>query len=280
MRAIGKFVVLTFVTTWLLWGWVIRHSGMRANASPALALGGPIFLIGVFAPGLVAVVLTARDDGRIAVRDLLRRIGRWRVDLRFYGIALSLMPATKLAVAVVYRTARGTWPLFGETRPGLLVAATLLSTLGQAGEEVGWRGYLLPRLTDRMGLAPASLVVGVVWAAWHLPLFFAPGAETNHQSFPFFVLQVTAYSVALSWLYWRTGGSLLLTMFMHSAFNNMKDIVPSAGVPADSAFTLDATLVLHLTVLLLWVVSLVLLARMRSVTHVSSGPEQPLRATA
>ena len=280
MRAIGKFIVLTFVTTWVLWGWVIRQSGFQPNVSPALTLGGPIFLVGVFAPGLVAVALTARDDGGVAVRALLRRIGRWRVDLRFYGIALSLMPATKLAVAVLYRVVSGTWPLFGETRPVVLVAATVLSTLGQAGEEVGWRGYLLPRLTDRIGLAPASLMVGLIWAAWHLPLFFAPGSDTNHQSFPFYVLQIMAYSIALTWLYWRTGGSLLLTMFMHSAFNNMKDIVPSAGVPGDSAFTLDATLVLRLTVLFLWLAGVVLLARMRGVTHLRSGPDLPLRAAA
>lgn len=63
---------------------------------------------------------------------------------------------------------------------------------------------------------------------WHLPLWFASGAETNGQSFPLYALQVTAYSVVLAWLYRRSGGSLLLTMFTHAAFNNMKDIVPSA----------------------------------------------------
>jgi len=160
-------------------------------------------------------------------------------------------------------------------RPRLraILAATVLSTAGQAGEEVGWRGYLLPRLTERIRLAPASLAVGMVWAVWHLPLFFASRADPNHQLFAFYVLQVTAYSIALAWLYWRTEGSLLLTMLMHSAFNNMKDIVSSGGVPSANPFTLDATFVLRFTVLLLWLVRVALLVGMRGVMHVSAGPE-------
>ena len=278
MRAIGKFLVLTFVSTWVLWALVIRAGGPHAppGASPVLAIGGPVFLLGVFAPGLVAVALTAWADGRRAVGALLGRIVHWRVGLRYYAFALLLMPLTKLAVAVLYHLVTGTWPRFGETRPVLLVVATILSTIGQAGEEVGWRGYLLPRLTERTGLVAASLIVGVIWAAWHLPLFFASGADTYRQSFSLYALQVVAYSVALAWLYWRTGGSLLLTMFMHAAFNNTKDIVPSAGVQGGSVFSLHGTLVFRLTVLLLWVVSVVLLTRMRGVSALSGVPERRL----
>ena len=267
MRAIAKFIVLTFAITWALWAVVLRAGSAAAESSrvpPLLALGGPLFLLGVFAPGLVAVSLTALEDRR-AVGTLLRRIVRWRVGVRFYAFALSLMPATKLAVALLYRGLTGAWPQFGDVRPFLLVVATIFSTLGQAGEEVGWRGYLLPRLTQRAGLAGASLIVGAIWAAWHLPLFFARGADSYHQSFPLYALQVTAYSVALAWLYWRTGGSLLLTMFMHAALNNTKDIVPSGGVHGASPFTLYSTLVFRLTVLVLWVVAALLLVRMRGV---------------
>lgn len=269
-RAIVTYIVLTFAGTWALWALVIRVNGSQAqaNVSPVFALDGPVFLLGVFAPGLVAVALTAWREGREAVSTLLGRIVRWRVGVRFYAFALLLMPVTKLAVAILHRVLTGTWPAFGETRPAVLVIATILSTIGQVGEEVGWRGYLLPRLTERTGLIAASLVVGVVWAAWHLPLFFAPGADTNGQSFPLYTLQLVAYSVALAWLYWRTGGSLLLTMFMHAAFNNTKDIVPSGGVSGQSVFRPSGTLVFRLTVLLLWIVAVVLLVRIRGVSTI------------
>jgi membrane protease YdiL (CAAX protease family) len=267
MTAAGRFVAMTFALTWLLWAVVIRAShGATAPASSLLGLGGPVFLIGVFAPGIVAVILTAMEEGRAGVRVLLQRIAQWQVDARYYAFAILLMPVTKLVVAVLHRALTGTWPQFGETRPLVLLGATALSTIFQAGEEVGWRGYLLPRLWARAGLGPASLIVGVIWAAWHLPLFSAPGADTYHQSFPLFALQVTAYSIALAWLYWRTGGSLLLPMLMHSAFNNMKDIVPSGGVTGGGTFTFESTLVLRLTVLLLWGMGFVLLVRMRGMS--------------
>ena len=272
-QSIGTFLVLTFGVTWLLWAPVLRIAGAVHEPSgipPLLALGGPVFLLGVFAPGLVALVLTGWEGGSPAVGSLLRRILRWRVGLRLYAFALLLMPLTKLAVAVLHRALAGTWPSFGDTRPLVLVIATVLSTVGQAGEELGWRGYLLPRLTEGTGLASASLIVGAIWAAWHLPLFFMPGADTAGRSFPLYVLQLMAYSVALAWLYWRTGGSLLLTMFMHAAFNNMKDIVPSGGIRGESLFTLDATLVFRLTVVLLWAVGVLLLIRMRGVWRVDN----------
>jgi uncharacterized protein len=270
LRAIGAFLVLTFGVTWALWGLVLRVGSAHepSQVSRLFALGGPVFLIGVFAPGVVAVALTAWNEGGRAVGALLGRVVRWRVSVRFYAFALLLIPLTKLAVAVVHRAVVGTWPQFGETHPLLLVLATILSTVSQAGEEVGWRGYLLPRLMERTGLVAASLVVGVIWAAWHLPLFFAPGADTNGQSFPLYLLQATAYSVVIAWLYWRTGGSLLLPMFMHAAFNNMKDIVPSGAQAAGNPFTLQGTLVFRLTVALLWVVAVLLLVRMRGVRHV------------
>lgn len=281
---LASFVALTFALTWALWALVLgawNGAHEAAQVPPLLALGGPVFLAGVFAPGIVAVVLTAATDGRGGVRALLEPVTRWRVGLRFYAFALLLMPLTKLTVAVLHRVLVGAWPRLGETRPLLLLLATVLSTLGQAGEEIGWRGYLLPRLTTRTGLAAASVLTGAIWATWHLPLFFARGADTNGQSFPLYAVQVTSYSVALAWLYWRTGGSLLLTMFMHAAFNNLKDIVPSAAEQGASPFTLHGSAVFRLTIAVLSVVAVVLLVRMRGVRGIGDRDgEAPVRPAA
>ena len=123
----------------------------------------------------------------------------------------------------------------------LMLAATIVSTPVQAGEEIGWRGYALPRLAARFGLAPASIVLGVIWAVWHLPFFVMPGGDTYRQSFPAYLTSVTALSVALSFLYWRTNGSLLMTMLMHAAINNTKDIVPAQSAGGMTPFTLTAS---------------------------------------
>ena len=102
-----------------------------------------------------------------------------------------------------------------------------------------------------------------IWASWHLPLFFALEGDTYGQSFPVFLLQVTALSVAMAWLYWRTAGSLLLVMLMHAAVNNTKDIVPSAVSGASNPLSLSSSLVAWLTVGLLWVGATCFLFRMR-----------------
>lgn len=135
-------------------------------------------------------------------------------------------------------------------------------TGGQAGEEIGWRGYALPRLAARFGLARGSIMLGVIWAIWHLPLFFLRQADTFGQSFPVYLLQVTALSVAIAWLYWRTNGSLLLTMLLHAAINNTKDIAPSLVTTGTNPFTLNASPVSWLTLALLWVCAAYFLVRM------------------
>jgi membrane protease YdiL (CAAX protease family) len=144
-----------------------------------------------------------------------------------------------------------------------MAMAMVFSTWVQAGEEIGWRGYALPRLAVRVGLAPASVLLGVLWAGWHLPLFFVPAADTLGQSFPLYLLQVTGLSVAAAWLYWRTGGSLLLVMLLHAAVNNTKDVVPSAVPGATNPFALSTSLVAWITATLLWIAAAHFLWRMR-----------------
>ena len=112
----------------------------------------------------------------------------------------------------------------------------------QAGEEIGWRGFALPRLADRVGLRLASLLLGVIWALWHLPQFYIADADTYHQPFIVWALQVVAMSVAFAWLYAKSGGSLLVVMLMHSAINNSKDIVVSGATIAPGVFSLHAPL--------------------------------------
>lgn len=152
-----------------------------------------------------------------------------------------------------------------------MAGAIMVSTWAQAGEEIGWRGYALPRLSKRFGLGSASIIVGIIWASWHLPLFFISQSDKSGQSFLLYLLQVTPLSVAAAWLYWRTQGGLLLVMLLHAAVNNTKDIVPSAVPGATNAFALSTSVVGWLTVTLLWIVAMIFLVRMRGVVELPSG---------
>ena len=248
------FFILVFALTWSAW--------LAANWIPALKL--PLFYLGIFAPAFVAIALTAWREGADGVVALLRRLFEANVNARWYLFAFGYMAAIKLAVAVIHRVAFGTWPRFGSSPWFVMIAATILSVVvgGQAGEEIGWRGYALPRLAARFGFAGASVLLGVVWALWHLPLFFILGGDTVGQSFPLYLLQVIALSVAITWLYVHAKGSLLLTMLMHAAINNSKDIVSSA-VPPSGVWTLGTSTVGWLTAALLWCFALYFLVRMK-----------------
>jgi hypothetical protein len=172
------------------------------------------------------------------------------------------MAGIKLIAALAHRVIIGGWPHFGNEPWYLLIVATLFSTPVQSGEELGWRGYALPRLAEDMGFPRASILLGMAWATWHLPIFFIPGADKYGQSFPVWSLAVTALSIAIAWVYVHTGGSLLLTMLMHAAVNNTSGIVPAASVPATNPFTFKASLIFWLTVGLLWIVGVYFLVRM------------------
>lgn len=253
--------VLTFFAITCAFTWSFFVAATSVTPGPRTAL----ILIGAFGPSLVAVALAARSGGRAAVQVLLGRLLMWRVKIRWYVFALGYMAAVKLIVAVVYRVSRGHWPHLGEHSAGTIVVLIVVVGVigGPLGEEIGWRGYVLPRLTQRLGLAPASLALGLGWSLWHLPLFvLSVGGDQVGQSFPTYLLQVTALSVAIAWLMARTGGSLLLAVLFHSAINQTKDIVPS-GVPgAHDAGALSTSAVAWMTVGVLWVLAACFLIHM------------------
>jgi membrane protease YdiL (CAAX protease family) len=268
MRAALGFFALTYAISWTCFGAAFvmvrgRVSAAAGTSLPLLVLG----LFGTFAPSIVALGLTARSEGVAGIQSLLERLFKWRVGVRWYVFAAGYLATIKIGVALVHRIATGVWPRFGVEPWYILAIATVLSTPVQAGEEIGWRGFALPLLAARLGLARASLLLGIVWAVWHLPLFFVPGVDNYGQSFVIFALQVTAVSVPMAWLYARTDGSLLLVMLMHGASNQTRNIVPSAVPATADALTLSTYLPAWLTVTLLWIAACYFLFRMPNIRY-------------
>jgi membrane protease YdiL (CAAX protease family) len=257
------FVLLTYVVTWTCFVVAIPLSGSSSSFLSSLSgLRTPLLMLGTFAPSLVALGLTARAEGAAGMRVLLGRVFEWPTTIRWYVFAVGYLAALKLAAAVLHRVVAGAWPRFG-TEPWYVIAvAILISTPIQAGEEIGWRGFALPRLAARFGLARASLVLGLIWECWHLPLFFVPGLNQYGQSFPLFALGGIALSVAIAWLYAHTGGSIGMAMLMHSAVNQTTGIVPTSLPVATNPFALRASLVGWLFLMLLWASAAYFLVRM------------------
>jgi membrane protease YdiL (CAAX protease family) len=253
-----KFFLITYTVTWTCWILMIAIPVPASNPFRQVLL-----LLGVFAPALVALLLTLRAEGRAGVCQLLQGVVRWQVAGRWYVFAISYTILIKFSAAVVYRLATGSWPSLGADPLYVLPFAILLSTPVQSGEEIGWRGYALPRMAARFGLASASVLLGVAWAAWHLPLFFFREADTYHRSFILFLVQVTALSVAMAWLWQRTGRSLLLTMVMHAAYNNTKDIFTSVTPVGTRTFGLSASLLSWIAAAILCLCAAYFIVQMR-----------------
>lgn len=258
------FIAATFAMAWVLWmaaDRLVQATGAGAGTQALL------FLPGTFSPAIVALWLTARSRGEAGMAGLVGGLMRWEVRARWWVFAIGFMATVKLLAAAGHRVLEGAWPAFGHVPVPLMLAAVIMSTPFQAGEELGWRGYALPRLADRMGMAVASLVLGVVWAAWHLPLFFLPSADLTGQPFPVFLVSVTALSVAMAWLYAGTGGSILLVMVMHAAVNNTTGIVPAGMDRPSGPMTLHSTTVGWLTAAILAAFAVAFLVKLRRVSR-------------
>ena len=184
--------------------------------------------LGVFGPAVAALLLLVRERGRTGVKRLYRDATAKRFDRRWWVATLVVPPMLLGTMYAGYRLIDGshhttaTVAAFSEVGSGVLIAvpAFVLATVALAyGEEAGWRGYLLPRLQTRWSALTASLLVGVVWFLWHVPLLFLPGDQNAAMPLPFLAAFVLASAVLYTWLYNNTGGSVLAVTLLHGGFN-------------------------------------------------------------
>jgi membrane protease YdiL (CAAX protease family) len=197
------FFILAFIIAWGTW-------------IPALMWPGvpkPIALIGLFGPALAAAAV----GGRAGIAELLARVRKWRFDTRWYALAILLMPALYLGALLINHVLFGleTQSLWIGSPPYFLIASFVWLIFITSGEEIGWRGFALPRLLG-LGWTPAraSLLLGLVWGAWHLPLYLVPGQSSF--PYPLFLALTVGQSLIYTALYFRSGGSVVPAMLLHA----------------------------------------------------------------
>ncbi|TYT61244.1 CPBP family intramembrane glutamic endopeptidase [Natrialba swarupiae] len=186
-----------------------------------IVTGRPLIPIGVLGPILAAALLTWVTGG--SLRQWAGQVLIWRTGLRWYLIAIVGLPVVLVVsstVLIVVLTGDPPRPELLPERTGLIVGYFFFQLFLQGGlEEFGWRGFALPRLQERYTALVASIVIGVVWALWHGPLFFVPGTYYSQIPPVLYLLQTIGTSVMITWVYNSTGGSVLLAMAFHAANN-------------------------------------------------------------
>jgi uncharacterized protein len=221
------YCILTFGISWTLWI-PCALSGQDSKSTIWIIPS----LLGGFGPSVVGIVMTYRNSDKQARRDFWRRtFGFRRIGVGGYlFFALLVFPVASAASILVESYIAGKAPALPAlsniaANPALLVQMLVIGVfLGAFSEELGWRGYAVDRLQARWKPLTSALLLGVVWWAWHMPLFFIIG--TTQQGWGFgsayfflFFVWVVSLSVLMTWLYNTNGRSILVAILAHFVSN-------------------------------------------------------------
>jgi len=227
-HSLGMGLLLMFAFTWPI---DLANSGLMPFQFPFL-----VYLFLGWGIVFAALLMTWLTLGRSGVISLLKRYLLWRVGWRWYLAAFFLLPILILGGVYINAALTGVPPdystvmaykIFGAAANlPLLVVPWFLYEIVTNGEEIGWRGYVLPRLQAKHTALAASLILGVIWGFWHLPKFLS---HWNTFSFAWFMVHTLAGSVLYTWMYNGTKGSLLLVTLFHASANTAGMFVPMAN---------------------------------------------------
>jgi len=194
---------------------------------------------GDFGPLIAALVMSGVVAGRDGVKQLLKRIVLWRVGLVWYAFALIGMPLLYIAAIAAVPGALASFkaPELSTVLLYPVFYVVLLVIGGPLTEEPGWRGFALPRLQARSGPLVGTVIVGFMWAAWHLPNYFRPDWAAVNGGLSFsgiatFVIAAISMSVLITWAFNHTRGSILIAILIHASLNFSQgltgDLFPAA----------------------------------------------------
>jgi membrane protease YdiL (CAAX protease family) len=229
---VAWFYILAFGISWL--GWIpvaIGSHGIAPFDHPYFQF---LLLLPAVGPALAAVIVTQVTYGAARVNDLLKALFQWRVGLVWYLVAvfgpLALLLSGRIITSLLGFSAGGS--AFQGDLFSLAVSAFVMSLFSNPWEEVGWRGFALPHLQKRYTALFATLVVGALWGAWHLPLFFWVGNPMSGYPFLPWFAGTVAGAFVYTWLYNSTKGSLLPVTLFHVALNTFGVVVTGVSVVA------------------------------------------------
>ena len=238
-----SFFVMAYAFSWIVWSpWVLSEEGV--GLLPFELSGAAAGLLNAFAillgPTLSGFIMTGITEGREGIRRLLRRFVLWRVGLRWYLFALIGIPVVMALGTVILpgglASLLGLGPGYVLSYLGTYVLVVILG--GPLFEEPGWRGFALPRLQPLHGPLVGTLILGLLWALWHLPEFLVPSWAESSGGSGFlaivkFVLIATAFAIITTWVFNNTKGSVFMAILVHASIDTFS--IPVGGLGSPSA---------------------------------------------
>jgi uncharacterized protein len=270
------YFLIAFAFSWLLFlpGPLMYYGVLSLNPSVL----GALAITGLLGPIFSGFVMTALTEGREGVGDLLRRIVLWRVGLRWYLFALLGVPAVMVLGTIVLRP--GALASFDVTAQPfslsyLIAFVSMVLIGGPLFEEPGWTGFAQPRLQRLHGPLVGGLVLGSLWALWHLPGFLIPSQGLTDipprgtvLDFVVFVLALMGLRLVIMWVVNNTRGSVLMAILTHASWNTFYSAALIGLFPVGSV--LGSYLNLTISA---WALALVIIALTRG--RLGYRPEAP-----
>jgi membrane protease YdiL (CAAX protease family) len=225
------FFLLAFGLTWIF---MITDALGSHNILP-FRLPIPLLIVMGYMPTLAAVIVTGLTKGREGVRALFRKLLIARVGWGWYAFAIfGIALAAVIAVLLYNLSGKGpAIPVLSKNTPAasgplqlIPMVILLYIVVGLVnGEELAWRGFALPRLQAKYSALTSSLILGVIWTLFHLPLFFTKtGSSQAEMSFVSFLIATVSLTILYTWMYNNTRGSVLLAYLFHAAANTWTQV--------------------------------------------------------
>jgi membrane protease YdiL (CAAX protease family) len=231
IREVFVFFGLTLgLSYFVFWGplaffQIPASSFVRNIMGPTWAIA--LYIVGGFVPSLAALFLTWKHDGKIGLRSLWQRIIQFNIGLRWYGAAVLVVVLGTLGQLVIIRLMGNPFDLTVFLKQ--MGSALPLFILGPLSEEIGWRGYALDRLQTKWNALTSSLILGLVWGFWHLPLFAMIGTSQYELAIPFvgFVVGLMVTAIIFTWLHNNTHSSIWMAIFFHWVWTYSAQVMAS-----------------------------------------------------
>lgn len=238
-NAITTYFVLAFAIAWGLILLIIGVDGLQPATSSAMQTVLLVFLAMLIGPSLTSIGLTALLDGKKGLAELLSRWRQWRVQPRWY--AMALLPTT-LLLLIIGGVLAFFSPVFtpsliaSNDKVTVLAFALVIGLLAGFFEEIGWSGFATPRMLKQHGILTTGLILGTLWGIWHLLADYWGNAGAFGALYPLrgllWVVTLTAYRILMVWVYNKTA-SLSLMQLMHAAFTGGQALWEPPLVPAN-----------------------------------------------
>lgn len=240
------FYILAFLISWL--GWVPQTLYARGLLPVNIPLLG---FLGGAGPTLAAIIVTWALYGSDGPRQLFAGLGKWRASWTWYALVFVFWFVVA-GLALLLMSLRGhSLPSLGGFAWVSLFPIFLTMLLSNVWEEIGWRGFALPRLQERFGDLTIAFLMGLLWWAWHLPLYLDPTSPMSTLPWYGEIVFSLALTVLYTWIYNQTRGSLVFVTIFHAMSNTIAFLLLQIGVFQSSyLFVVGLTAVAALAIVL------------------------------